>query len=53
MLNADPYLLFEGKNGKMFTLSGTVNDMEAFLKIDDSVIEKGTLFLDDIQTAPF
>ncbi|XP_026010046.1 deoxynucleoside triphosphate triphosphohydrolase SAMHD1-like [Astatotilapia calliptera] len=39
-LKADPHLQFEGKDGKMFTLSTAIDDMVAYTKLTDNVFEQ-------------
>ncbi|XP_014268301.3 deoxynucleoside triphosphate triphosphohydrolase SAMHD1 [Maylandia zebra] len=39
-LKADPHLQFEGKEGKMFTLSTAIDDMVAYTKLTDNVFEQ-------------
>ncbi|CAJ0920059.1 unnamed protein product, partial [Mesorhabditis belari] len=39
LLLADEHLTFTGSDGKRFKLSETINDMSAFLKTDDAVIQ--------------
>ncbi|XP_058499138.1 deoxynucleoside triphosphate triphosphohydrolase SAMHD1-like isoform X2 [Solea solea] len=39
-LKADPYIQIEGSGGKTFTLSGAIDDMEAYTKLTDHVFEQ-------------
>ncbi|KAM4610286.1 deoxynucleoside triphosphate triphosphohydrolase SAMHD1-like [Polymixia lowei] len=39
-IKADPYIQFEGSNGKMFTLSTAIDDMKAYTKLTDQVFEQ-------------
>ncbi|XP_077937784.1 deoxynucleoside triphosphate triphosphohydrolase SAMHD1-like isoform X2 [Gasterosteus aculeatus] len=38
--NADKFIRFEGSKGKMFKLSETIDDMEAYTKVTDDVFQK-------------
>ncbi|XP_040911770.1 deoxynucleoside triphosphate triphosphohydrolase SAMHD1-like isoform X4 [Toxotes jaculatrix] len=39
-LKADPYIQIEGSGGKKFTLSTSIDDMEAYTKLTDGVFEE-------------
>ncbi|XP_040911755.1 deoxynucleoside triphosphate triphosphohydrolase SAMHD1-like isoform X2 [Toxotes jaculatrix] len=39
-LKADPYIQIEGSGGRMFTLSTSIDDMEAYTKLTDGVFEQ-------------
>uniref|UniRef100_A0A3P8XBP8 Deoxynucleoside triphosphate triphosphohydrolase SAMHD1 n=1 Tax=Esox lucius TaxID=8010 RepID=A0A3P8XBP8_ESOLU len=39
-VKADPYIQIQGSNGKMFTISGAIEDMEAYTKLTDHVFEQ-------------
>lgn len=39
-LKADPHIKIEGSEGKMFTLSTAIDDMEAYTKLTDHVFEQ-------------